>query len=195
MKLNSTERDIWFTSDPHFDHKNVIKYCDRPFSDIDHMNEAIIYNWNKVVKDKDVVFILGDMGLLSTTRIEYFIKRLKGSIRLVRGNHDPRYTKLINGCPSFDAIYDGLAEVRIFDPEIEDNYQRITMCHYPMISWNQSHRGAWQLFGHHHHGNEKGGVIYSKLTPNQLEIGVDGHNFTPISYEKVKELITKQNLK
>ena len=64
-----------------------------------------------------------------------------------------------------------------------------------MISWNCSHRGAWQLFGHHHNGNEKGGAVYSKLTPNQLEVGVDAHDFTPISYERVKELITKQNLK
>jgi calcineurin-like phosphoesterase family protein len=63
-----------------------------------------------------------------------------------------------------------------------------------MFSWYQSHRGAFQLYGHVHGGLSNKGMNESKLTPNQLDVGVDVHNFTPISYEKVKEIITKQNL-
>ena len=61
-----------------------------------------------------------------------------------------------------------------------------------MITWNASHRGSWQLFGHVHGGlNNKGQIKHS---PQSLDVGVDCHNFTPLSYQQVKDLITKQCL-
>ena len=52
--------NIWFTSDLHLGHGNIIKYCNRPFKDIEHMNRALIDNWNSRVKLNDVVFHVGD---------------------------------------------------------------------------------------------------------------------------------------
>ena len=47
---------VWFVSDTHFDHENIIKYCNRPFADVNEMNETLIKNWNNVVKPNDIVF-------------------------------------------------------------------------------------------------------------------------------------------
>jgi calcineurin-like phosphoesterase family protein len=59
-----------------------------------------------------------------------------------------------------------------------------------MITWNRSHRGAWQLFGHVHGTLDNNPV----LSANQIDVGVDSHNFEPISYQSVKEIITQNNL-
>ena len=45
--------NIYVTSDTHFNHKNIIEYCNRPYSSVEEMNKAIIDNWNSVVKDED----------------------------------------------------------------------------------------------------------------------------------------------
>lgn len=54
---------VFFTSDTHFNHANIIRFCNRPFKDVSHMNEAIISNWNRVVGPEDIVFHLGDFCL------------------------------------------------------------------------------------------------------------------------------------
>jgi len=75
---------IYFTSDTHFDHENIIKYCNRPFKDVNHMNESMIENWNNTVNDTDTVMHLGDFSFKS----DKFINRLNGNITLIKGNHD-----------------------------------------------------------------------------------------------------------
>lgn len=52
---------IYFTADTHFGHKNVIRFCDRPFASAEEMDEVMIKNWNSRVRGKDIVYILGDM--------------------------------------------------------------------------------------------------------------------------------------
>ena len=79
---------VFFTSDTHFGHKNIIKYCNRPFSDIDEMNKVLINNWNKVVSEGDIVFHLGDFAFGGFPLWESIRSRLNGSIYLIRGNHD-----------------------------------------------------------------------------------------------------------
>ena len=97
----------------------------------------------------------------------------------------------------FEKVHPILEFVIKGDEEIPDG-QRITVCHYPMIVWNHSHRGSWQLFGHVHsredNNNPEAGRL-SCLTPNQYDIGVDRNNFKPVSYEEIKTIITKQNLR
>ena len=84
-------RDYWFISDTHFFHDNIIKYCNRPFEDVDHMNEVLVENWNKVVKPGDYVYHLGDVTMGRDFTHEKFSKlwaRLKGRKTLIVGNHD-----------------------------------------------------------------------------------------------------------
>ena len=89
MNLSNT----WFTSDTHYWHSNVIKYCNRPFSSVEEMNEALIDNWNAVVKDGDTVFHLGDVIFAGVTKAREIIPRLKGNKILIRGNHDSIFKK------------------------------------------------------------------------------------------------------
>lgn len=81
-------RDIFVISDTHFNHGNIIKYCDRPFENITHMNEAMIVNWNSMVKHKDIVYHLGDVGFGKADKIDEILSRLHGEKRLILGNHD-----------------------------------------------------------------------------------------------------------
>lgn len=79
----------WFISDTHFNHENIIKYCDRPFNNSNEMDEYIIKKWNSVVGVRDKVYHLGDFALgLSLERYKDLLNRLNGEIVLVYGNHD-----------------------------------------------------------------------------------------------------------
>ena len=70
-------KHVWVTSDTHFNHANIIKYCNRPFSSVEEMNETIIANWNKVVSEDDMVYHLGDFALGDKSLIPDFIRSLK----------------------------------------------------------------------------------------------------------------------
>lgn len=84
----------WFTSDTHFGHQNIIKYCNRPFKDVDHMNEVLIKNWNSIVDPDDTIYHLGDFAMGPKDRWPSYIKRLNGMKLLVRGNHDQDEQKM-----------------------------------------------------------------------------------------------------
>ena len=80
--------DIWVISDTHFGHDNIIKFCNRPFSDIYDMNETMVERWNSRVKPGDKVYHLGDVYFGSSQYAWDTLKRLNGKKRLVLGNHD-----------------------------------------------------------------------------------------------------------
>ena len=79
---------IYFTSDTHFNHTNIIRYCNRPFNCVDEMNNSLVQNWNKIITNNDVVYHLGDLALGMKEQANDLIKKLKGTIYLIRGNHD-----------------------------------------------------------------------------------------------------------
>lgn len=80
--------EIWVTSDTHFNHVNIIKYCNRPFLSVEEMNEVIINNWNDVVPKGATVYHLGDFALGDKSLIPDLLNRLNGHIKFVMGNHD-----------------------------------------------------------------------------------------------------------
>lgn len=89
---------IWFTSDTHFGHKNVIAYCNRPFKDVDHMNLELTRRWNERVEPDDTVYHLGDFAMGPTAKHPEIIKNLHGYKILIAGNHDaPRHKMLARG--------------------------------------------------------------------------------------------------
>ena len=184
LKYNSNDVNLFFTSDTHFWHSNIIKYCNRPFMDIEEMNEEIIKRWNDKIENDDLVFHLGDFAFCGPSQYKTLLERLNGKITLVLGNHDWRNIK--EGYMSkFNGIYQ---QLRI---KVDD--QRIYLNHFPFLCYEGSWRGVWQLFGHVHSGpyNNGGGLDDPRLKmllPGQYDVGVDNNNFTPISY---KELCTK----
>ena len=82
------EPNIFIIGDPHFWHKNIINYCNRPFATVEEMNETLIKNWNKVVGKQDIVYVLGDFALCGKDRIIEVGRALNGRKRLILGNHD-----------------------------------------------------------------------------------------------------------
>jgi len=190
IKVNIQEKNIFFTSDTHFNHANIIKYCDRPFKSVEEMNKTMMYNWNSRVGKKDIVFILGDFLFRGGKGAwVYMLNNLNGIKYLIQGNHD-RYGDIpIN---MFEQVSPMMNLLIMGDEEIPQG-QRIALCHYPMVSWYQSHRGSWQLYGHVHGGLSNKGE--TRVTANQYDVGVDNNDFELVLYQQVKTIITKQNLK
>lgn len=169
---------VFFTADTHFYHKNIIKYCDRPWQDGQTMTEDMIEQWNEVVGPNDTVWHLGDFVFTRDFQsVEYIMSKLHGRIHFVWGNHDhilsDNYRRT---CELFEFIAeDSYYYVRI-------NGQKITMCHYPMQSWKNSHHGTWHLFGHVH-GNQR----YVLPNLRMMDVGVDTQvDYRPYSFEEVK---------
>src|SRR3972149_2927673 len=80
--------NIFFTSDTHFNHANIIKYCGRPFGSVDEMNREMITRWNAVVDPEDTVYHLGDFALGKVSEWPAIFRQLNGSKKiLIRGNH------------------------------------------------------------------------------------------------------------
>lgn len=180
---------IFFTSDNHFLHTNIIKYCERPFQDTKEMNQVLVNRWNEVVGEDDLIFCLGDFALGREKDCHHILQSLNGHKVLIKGNHEKTVMKKSFTRDEFGGGIYSLLEIKVNDDEVRDGLQDIILCHYTMRTWNKSHRGSWQLFGHVHGKLDNDPT----LSPNQIDVGVDSHNFTPISYQQVKEIITKRN--
>jgi calcineurin-like phosphoesterase family protein len=182
---------VYFTSDTHFSHTNIIQFCNRPFSTIEEMNAGLISNWNSVVSPGDLVYHLGDVGFSHKTLLPGILEQLAGQKFLVLGNHDEVFIRgsLRDKLSRYFVKVAPVMEIKVPDPDKNNGRQRITLHHYAMKIWRNSHYGAWQLFGHSH------GTLKDDPECLQIDIGVDCHNYKPISYDKVKELMSQKKYK
>lgn len=178
---------VWFTSDTHFGHDNIIKYCNRPFRDVREMNEELIRRWNETVPEDGVVFHLGDFGYGGSKEWADILRRLNGMIYLILGNHDLKNIK-----PGY---LDSFAHVSQ-QMTIRVGGQSIYMNHNPFLCYGGSYKDVWQLFGHVHSGpNSNTGLDHPRLQhlfPLQYDVGVDNNDFRPISFAEVKAKIEAQ---
>ena len=87
MNFKFNAEHTFFTSDTHFNHANIISFCNRPFKDVEQMNEVMIANWNHVIGKDDSVFHLGDFCLGGAAEWTKILDRLNGKIYLIMGNH------------------------------------------------------------------------------------------------------------
>lgn len=134
---------VWFTSDLHFGHKAVIKYGRRPFADVDSMDEYIIHRWNSVVDEKDHVYLLGDVSFRKKTETIRILRRLHGTIFLIKGNHD----KLKGDVLKRFAWVKDYHMLKLAEYGLD---HMIVLCHYPLRSWDRMHYGIWHAHGHSH---------------------------------------------
>lgn len=191
LKLDSSKQGIWFTSDTHFGHTNIIKFCKRPWETTEEMDEALIERWNSVVKPDDIVFHLGDFAFATNGRWKEIIQRLDGHIYLIVGNHDEiRYP----GHQVFD-LFEGVTT----QLALKIDNRHIYLNHYPFLCYGGAYRSSGQaviqLYGHVHSGPHCEGKDTDRLSitfPYQYDVGVDNNNYTPVSWEQVKEIIQKQ---
>lgn len=176
-------QDYWFTSDTHYHHKNIIKYSDRPFKSVEEMNEAMINNFNSVVKPGDLVYHLGDFGFCTADQADAILSRLNGKQKfLIFGNHD----KVLQSNPALLKKHfiwaKDFKEIRIEDT-------KVVLCHYSMRVWNRSHHGSYQLYGHSH------GTLYDDPQLRSMDVGVDPLKFFPINWAGVKAHMAKKQWK
>lgn len=174
---------LFFTSDHHFGHKNIIKYSNRPFRDVEEMNETMIARWNKKVGPNDQVYYLGDFGMTKDrAMIQDILERLNGRIYLIKGNHEgaalhyPQY---------FEWIKD-YHELSVADADAPNGKQTLILFHYAMRVWRSDFRKTWHLYGHSH------GTLPDKAHKLAFDVGVDCHDFYPLSYEEVKAIMAKK---
>ncbi len=158
----------FFTSDEHYRHANIIKYCNRPFNTVQEMDTELIKRHNSVVTSGDTVIHAGDFTLGNREAAYRYQKQLNGTHIFLKGSHD-RWLK-------------GRKVHEIWEKTIEGKF--IVVCHYSMKVWHRSHYNSWQLYGHSHGGLEPQG--------KQWDIGVDNNNFYPVSFEQIKEIMSNR---
>lgn len=197
---------IYITSDPHFNHANVIPYCNRPYSSVEEMNEALIANWNSVIKPEDTIYCLGDFSF-HIRSVEQFMPRLNGKKILISGNHDwthPANKKSRNPEKQAKNIADyvkfGWAEVHQELVLDLPGLPNIRMCHLPYsdpdpsqdqryLKYRPVDDGKILLCGHVHN------VWQTKISPNgtlMVNCGVDVWGMKPVSLDQIIALVTSQ---
>ena len=194
LKLNSDETNIWFTSDLHFGHRNIIRFCNRPFNSTEEMDEALVENWNSVVKPDDYVFDLGDFAFAPQLRWYELLARLNGRHILILGNHDITRWPGDNVMELFHRVEQQMI--------LKIDNRTVILNHYPLLCYAGTYRSpeqaVWQLHGHVHSipyiadraGKDDERLIYR--FPYQYDVGVDNNNFAPVSWEQIKEIINRQ---
>jgi calcineurin-like phosphoesterase family protein len=210
---------IWFTSDTHYHHKNIVagvtrwddKSGCRDFATIEEMDNTMVENINRVVQPDDVLFHLGDWAFKGPDNIYALRNRINcKTVHLILGNHDTD----IHGNLEIQSAFTSVAFYR----EVDVNGQKIILCHYPLRTWNKSHYGSWMLHGHCHGRLEhqiparllrelieagKWDVI-RRLANNEdipdyypngrtLDVGIDTHTeFRPYSIVEVAEIMKER---
>ena len=192
IKYKFNKDKLWFTSDTHFCHENILMYCNRPFKNVVEMNNTLIQNWNNSVKPDDDIIIAGDFIHSRNLQIIHDITdKLNGNKWLVYGNHD--YQNKFERdeiCKRFNYhCYDAM-DFEVLDYEVDD-YVKFHISHYPCEFWT---RNAIHLHGHVHSGKLSTSREVCKFNPFKYDIGVDNNDFKPISYEEIKVIINRQFL-
>ena len=155
----------FFSADFHLGHANIIKYCNRPFTSVEEMDEEIIKRFNSVVTSKDITIHAGDFTLAKKEIAYKYVQRLNGQNIFLKGSHD-YWLK-------------GTHHHEIWEKLIDGTY--VVVGHYSMRVWPRSHYGSFNLFGHSH----------GKLEPigKQWDVGVDTNDFYPYSFDQIKEIM------
>ncbi len=184
---------IFFTSDLHFNHANVIKYCDRPFKNKEEMNAAMIKYHNSIVTPEDTVYILGDFALNHNRACEY-VKQLNGKIILIAGNHDPVHEMHRKSAKHTEMyLAAGFYAVKQYEYLKLKNGLFVLMAHLPYSNkenyeyddrykqFRRQDNGLPLLCGHVHEHWKKLG--------NQVNVGIDAHFMKYLTEEQVIKLL------
>lgn len=166
-------QSVFVVSDTHFDHKNIIKYCGRPFNSVEEMNEALVKNWNKEVKPEDLVLILGDVAYGRFSQgPSYWLNRLNGKKILIKANHDLGF---ISGC---EAVIKCGAILEYAD-------EKFLLVHQPDSISSADFESMWRIHGHTHNSNMELFPLVNH-TNKTMNVSVELIDYKPIN---IKDLI------
>lgn len=158
--------NTFFTSDHHFWHRKILEYCpNRPYVDIEEMNEDYKYKWNSKIGVNDIVYHLGDFAFNIPWRIRDFLSQLNGKKILIKGNHDKYSKKSAIEVIGWTEVYG------------QFQFQEFMLSHRPNYSYKAKH-----LCGHvHQHWkfNDQGNI---------LNVGVDIWNGYPLELEEIRQI-------
>jgi calcineurin-like phosphoesterase family protein len=163
---------LFFTSDQHFGHANIIKHCKRPFSDVREMNDYMIMKWNSVIGKNDTVIHLGDFAYKSAgLDVHSIFRTLNGKKHLVVGNHDDRRV--------LDLGWESVRRDYFLKTTLGSERVEVHGYHYPLLEWNGFYRGAYHLYGHVH------GTLRPSCWGRAMDMSVDCHDYTPKTIEQI----------
>lgn len=169
--------NLFFTSDTHFGHDRIREYCQRPFNSLEEMDNTLIKRWNERVKPDDMVIFLGDFCFRSNKeergegvhhKWKYYRKQLNGEIVFVRGNHDNNNS----------------LNTKINSLMIEIGGKNIYCTHDPA---NDEDLWTYNLCGHVHEKWKTKKYVYNDFPTYIINVGVDMHNFYPVSATEIIE--------
>lgn len=203
------KKGIYFTSDWHIGHKNVLDFSKRPFKDIDDMSRVLVNNYNSTVGPEDVCYFLGDMGMCNGEDIKKVIRQLNGLKTLILGNHDKKgrnfwydcgfvsvvyssslrigkKTLTMTHCPLYGVYRENTKDMKGVDPdnlpnwhEEEKNFKK----GFAIPDWGQFH-----LHGHIHSPNSGKSV---KILDKQFDVGIDANGYRPINISVIESWVAK----
>ena len=194
---------IYITSDCHYHHSNILKYCNRPFKDIHEMNEELIKQHNKLVRPDDIVYNLGDFTFQSVKGAVEILKRLNGRHRFVCGNHDSwLFNNKYHNNDAFRSIQDELLRQGSQKEKIEwiKDYEEFRfdgtlfcLMHFPLFTWHHSYKGSINLYGHCH------ATIEDQIKGRQMDVGVDNAyrlfgEYRPFKLEETRDILLKREI-
>lgn len=165
---------VFFTSDQHYGHSTILTIGNgRPFETLEEMDDTMIYRHNSMVGKNDRVYYLGDFSFYGKGATIALLARLNGHKHFVRGNHD---SPMVGSEYMFDSFQDY--------KEIKVAGQKLILFHFPILSWYSVGKGSWHLHGHCHNN------LPEETDMARLDIGVDGHDFYPWSFDEIAEVLT-----
>ncbi len=155
---------IFFSSDLHLGHCNIIKYSKRPFASTEEHDAILIANWNNTVSPKDTVYFLGDFCYRNKEAASKYRQRLNGQIFFCEGNHDTAAHQIRNTFAWYGSVYEMKYRVQKHEELLEG---RIFLSHYAHRVWNKGHYGAYHLYGHSHNS------LPEDMNSLSFDVGVD----------------------
>jgi calcineurin-like phosphoesterase family protein len=204
---------LYLTSDLHIGHANIIRFCKRPFRNVDHMNNEIVKRFNEVLTPEDTLLNLGDVVMGNRAENLKIVKRIMGKHILFPGNHDepwignPSDSRRANYTPLYDEVFEGriyqLPILRIEDDTKEpDEFGMLPVLAYanhfpyegdshdkPRYNDFRYPDEGWPLVHGHTHSAEK--ISRTAKGTLQIHVGVDAWDFRPVHIDTVRELIEK----
>lgn len=192
-KFDEDVDNLFFTSDTHFSHENIIRLTNRPCTSVEEMDEMLINNWNSVCDGNSIVYHLGDFIFGNQSRLNAIISQLNfGELHLIMGNHDMKNISFES-----DHLFDSVS----YQKELKIGNRQVILNHNPFLCYGGTYRTketqVWQLFGHVHtlKHQQSNGLDVPRLEilfPTQYDVGVDNNDWKPINWKDVKSKIEEQ---